>query len=76
MPLYEYECRTCERVFEVMQKFSDSPLSTCEVCGGAVTKLMSLNSFSLKGSGWYSTDYKSKKAETSKPATPSKPESK
>lgn len=58
MPLYEYQCSKCDRVHEVMQKFSDAPLSECPECQGPVTKLMSMNSFSLKGSGWYTTDYK------------------
>ncbi|MBL7714085.1 MAG: zinc ribbon domain-containing protein [Bdellovibrionales bacterium] len=58
MPLYEYRCEKCEKTIEAMQKFSDAPLETCEFCGGKLHKLMSLNSFSLKGTGWYSTDYK------------------
>ncbi len=62
MPLYEYQCDTCKKVMEVMQKFSDAPLTECPEagCGGKVTKLMSMNSFALKGSGWYTTDYKKK----------------
>jgi putative FmdB family regulatory protein len=58
MPLYEYECHQCHKVFEVMQKFSDEPLKECEICQGPVKKLMSLSGFALKGSGWYTTDYK------------------
>lgn len=57
MPIYEYECSQCG-VFEVMQKMSDSPLKSCEKCGSSVSKKMSLTQFSLKGTGWYSTDYK------------------
>lgn len=67
MPLYEYKCEKCQNVFEVMQKFSDEPLKECTnpECKGSVQKLMSMNSFSLKGTGWYSTDYKPKpKAES------------
>lgn len=60
MPLYEYQCSKCEKVQEVMQKFSDAPLTECPECGGAVQKLMSMSSFMLKGSGWYTTDYKRK----------------
>ncbi|MFZ9594568.1 MAG: FmdB family zinc ribbon protein [Bdellovibrionia bacterium] len=62
MPLYEYQCLQCEKVHEVMQKFSDAPLQTCPECQGSVTKLMSLSSFALKGSGWYTTDYKKSKS--------------
>ncbi|OFZ20900.1 MAG: transcriptional regulator [Bdellovibrionales bacterium GWB1_55_8] len=58
MPLYEYQCKTCDQVHEIMQKFSDAPLSECPECKGPVEKLMSLGSFALKGSGWYTTDYK------------------
>lgn len=60
MPLYEYECPKCEKVHEVIQKFSDAPLTQCPVCNGPVQKLMSTNSFALKGTGWYTTDYKRK----------------
>ncbi|MDR2422791.1 MAG: zinc ribbon domain-containing protein [Deltaproteobacteria bacterium] len=60
MPLYEYECQNCHQVTEALQKFSDLPLSVCPKCGGQLSKLMSLNSFSLKGSGWYATDYAAK----------------
>jgi putative FmdB family regulatory protein len=57
MPIYEYLCGKCAQVSEVLQKFSDPPLSKCPLCGGKVKKLMSHNSFQLKGSGWYATDY-------------------
>ena len=60
MPLYEYECTTCGHQKEVWQKFSDAPLSECEVCRGKVKKIISQSTFHLKGSGWYVTDYASK----------------
>ena len=59
MPLYEYRCSKCDTVFEVMQKFSDAPLTTHENCGGTVERLISAPGFQFKGSGWYVTDYKS-----------------
>lgn len=40
-----------------MQKFSDTPVSVHEGCGGAVERLLSAPSFQFKGSGWYVTDY-------------------
>jgi putative FmdB family regulatory protein len=58
MPIYEYQCQKCEKIHEVTQKFSDAPLAQCPECGAEVKKLMSLSSFALKGSGWYTTDYK------------------
>lgn len=66
MPLYEYQCSKCQKVHEVVQKFSDAPLDQCPECGGPVSKLISMSSFSLKGGGWYTTDYK--KSGSSKPA--------
>jgi putative FmdB family regulatory protein len=58
MPLYEYRCSKCHRVFEVLQKFSDAPLELHEDCGGPLERLISAPSFQFKGSGWYVTDYK------------------
>ncbi|MBY0370180.1 zinc ribbon domain-containing protein [bacterium] len=58
MPLYEYECAKCKKVLEVIQKFSDAPLTQCPECQSPVQRLMSKTSFQLKGTGWYATDYK------------------
>jgi putative FmdB family regulatory protein len=60
MPVYEYQCDACGKQSEEIQKFSDAPLTDCEACGakGALKKLISRSSFALKGSGWYTTDYK------------------
>ena len=67
MPLYEYECLNCGEQFEVMQKFSDPPLTTHEKCGGEVKRLLSAPALQFKGSGWYITDY-AKGGTSSKPA--------
>ena len=69
MPVYEYGC-TGGHHFEVKQKFSDTPLTTCQVCNLPVTKLISAPSISFKGSGWYITDYSDK---MKPPATGEKP---
>ena len=57
MPLYEYRCDNCGELFEVMQKFSDEPLTTHEKCGGNVHRMLSAPALQFKGSGWYVTDY-------------------
>jgi putative FmdB family regulatory protein len=57
MPIYEYRCEKCGKVFEILQRFSDAPLKTHEDCGGEVEKLISHSAFQVKGSGWYQTDY-------------------
>jgi putative FmdB family regulatory protein len=62
MPFYEYQCRSCGYLDEVLQKVSDKPLTQCPACGkNALRKLMSAPVFRLKGSGWYETDFKSDK---------------
>ncbi len=61
MPIYEYKCRKCGRQYEAFQGISDPELKSCKFCKGNVHKLVSLSSFSLKGSGWYTTDYAGKK---------------
>lgn len=59
MPLYEYECDTCSKVFEVQQRMADAPMSDCPECEGSVKKVMSMSSFQLKGGGWYADGYAS-----------------
>jgi putative FmdB family regulatory protein len=65
MPLYEYECQSCGKRFERIQKYSDPPIEICPTCGGPVQKLISSPAFQFKGSGWYVTDY-AKKSEDKK----------
>lgn len=60
MPLYEYKCKECNDVFEVLQRINEEPLTQCLHCHGTVEKLISTSSFQLKGNGWYVTDYRNK----------------
>jgi putative FmdB family regulatory protein len=58
MPIYEYECRACGHIFEEWQKITERPVKTCPNCRKRrVERLVSATSFTLKGSGWYATDY-------------------
>jgi putative FmdB family regulatory protein len=57
MPIYEYKCEN-GHVFDVMQKLSDDPLTSCIECGAPVRKVLHPVNISFKGSGFYSTDYK------------------
>lgn len=68
MPLYEYRCEKCGKVFEVRQKFSDNPLETHEECGGKVERLLSAPALQFKGSGFYITDYARGGSSSSSPA--------
>jgi putative FmdB family regulatory protein len=58
MPIYEYQCKDCGKVFETFQKITEPPLKECRICKGTVERLISNCSFHLKGTGWYVTDYK------------------
>ena len=70
MPIYEYECNKCGHHAEVWQKISDPEVTTCECCKGEMKKLISQSSFHLKGTGWYVTDYKSKRESEKKSHKP------
>lgn len=59
MPTYDYECEQCGRTFEIRQRISAAPLTTCPHCGGSVHRLLAATPFILKGKGWYVTDYPS-----------------
>jgi putative FmdB family regulatory protein len=59
MPIYEYRC-TNGHTFEVIQSMSDDPVETCEQCGAPVERVFHPVAVHFKGSGFYSTDYKSK----------------
>ena len=69
MPLYEYKCGSCGDVFEVIQKFSDQPLTVHENCGGVLERLISTSALQFKGSGWYVNDYGKGNSQDPKPKT-------
>jgi len=59
MPIYEYQCQSCEHQLEALRKISDEPLVTCPECGkDSLRKKVSAAAFRLKGGGWYETDFK------------------
>ena len=68
MPIYEYECGKCGHHVEVLQKFSDPPITECEECHSEMKKLISQSTFHLKGTGWYVTDYANKSGNSDKPS--------
>jgi putative FmdB family regulatory protein len=65
MPIYEYACTACGERTEARQGFDDPPLETCPNCGGKLRKLYSPVGIVFKGSGFYSTDQKSKRSSDS-----------
>jgi putative FmdB family regulatory protein len=70
MPIYEYRCAECGHQEEHLQKVTEKPLAKCPACGKKTyQKLLSAAGFQLKGSGWYATDFKSKKPAEKKAET-------
>src|SRR5205085_161840 len=64
MPVYEYQCKACEKEFEYQQRMSDPDKTVCEACGGALERIISRTAFTLKGGGWYKDLYASAKPES------------
>jgi len=58
MPTYGYRCGSCGHEFEIVQRISDEPLTTCPKCQGKLSKMLYPVGISFKGSGFYTTDYK------------------
>ena len=56
MPIYEFRCEN-GHLFEVMQKITEDPVTTCEECGAPVQRVFHPVAVHFKGSGFYNTDY-------------------
>jgi len=67
VPTYQYACTSCTERLEVVQRFSDDPLTECPACGGALRKVFSPVGVVFKGSGFYKTDSRGS-SRSSKPA--------
>ena len=74
MPIYEYTCPSCCKVFEEWVKTHDTSPQPCPDCGTQSPHIVSNTTFVLKGSGWYVTDYGNRKGDSGKdspsPAAP------
>ena len=71
MPTYQYTCTDCGEPIEVVQKFTDEPLTVCAACGGRLWKVFSPVGIVFKGSGFYRTD--SRNGSSAKIAAKGKP---
>jgi putative FmdB family regulatory protein len=84
VPTYEYTCTECGEQVEVVQKFTDDPLTVCTACGGRLRKVFSPVGIVFKGSGFYRTDSRNgssgdgpgKKDKDNKEPSDAKPDSK
>ena len=61
MPIYDFCCKKCGYITELMRKMSESSVTTCPKCKQeSLEKMLSAPSFQLNGTGWYATDFKTK----------------
>ena len=74
MPIYEYRCEN-GHTFEVLQSMSDDPVTECETCDAPVQRVLHSPAVHFKGSGFYTTDYGSKKRPKGGEASDSGPKS-
>ena len=59
MPTYDYKCLKCNRHFERYEMINSNVVSQCPICRGESKRMISAGGgFILKGSGFYSNDYK------------------
>jgi putative FmdB family regulatory protein len=72
MPTYGYRCEKNGHEFEVVQSFSDAPLTRCKICGSKVNRIFYPVGVVFKGPGFYATD---NRAATRAASADDKPES-
>ncbi|HEX7173404.1 MAG TPA: FmdB family zinc ribbon protein [Candidatus Limnocylindria bacterium] len=76
VPTYDYQCRSCGAVTEVIHAMTEDGPSVCEICGGALRRVLYPAGIIFKGSGFYRTDSRaagsSPSAGASSPAPTSK----
>jgi putative FmdB family regulatory protein len=70
MPTYEYACRSCGEHIEVVQSFTDDPLTECPRCHGELRKVFGNVGIAFKGSGFYKNDSRAKTSSVKPAETP------
>ena len=65
MPTYEYACKKCGEHTEVVQSFTDKPLTKCPSCKGQLRKVFGNVGITFKGSGFYKNDSRSTSSSSS-----------
>lgn len=77
MPIYEYKCQSCKRIFEKFQAVTDAVTGECIYCGSPAKRIISSSvGIVFKGSGFYVTDYKKKESKSEKSESKSEEKSK
>lgn len=82
MPLYDYRCSQCGKIFEIRHGFDQVHTQPCAACGGALVRVFNAAPILFKGSGFYATDSRkaapadgsAKAGDSPKPEPPAKGE--
>lgn len=54
MPIYEYECKKCNKIFEQIVAYEKSKTAKCNTCNTKCKRIeISSGGFILKGKGFY-----------------------
>ena len=56
VPTYDYQCRACGTVTEVIHSMLEDGPSVCELCGGTLRRVLFPTGIIFKGSGFYRND--------------------
>ena len=59
MPTYDYQCRSCGVITEVVHSMLADGPTVCERCGGKLRRVFHPTGIIFKGGGFYKTDSRS-----------------
>jgi putative FmdB family regulatory protein len=76
MPTYEYQCDACQHNFDEFQSINDEPLKKCPKCKKKKLRRVFGTGAALifRGSGFYTTDYRSESYKSAAKADQAKAE--
>jgi putative FmdB family regulatory protein len=57
LPIYEYECVSCNHLFELKQGFDAETTQPCPLCQSVSRRKFHAPTVIYKGTGFYTTDY-------------------
>lgn len=69
VPTYDYQCRSCGSVTEVIHSMLEDGPSVCERCGGELRRVLYPTGIIFKGSGFYRTDSRKSGSASDTPTT-------
>jgi len=56
MPIYDLECKQCNKTYELMMSYEKAKSAKCEVCGDVLFLNIGNTSFRLLGKDWSHSD--------------------